>query len=106
MRFYGKIGFRHQGETFAHSGIWEDTVIEKYYYGDIQKMSIRDQANNDSINNNVVLSHQVTIVADPFVTQNYQDILYAEIEGAKWRVTYVENVPPRLRLTIGGKYNG
>lgn len=106
MKFSGKIGFGILTETYEHSGIWQDTITERVYYGDFIKMSLRDQVNRDSVNDNVVLSHQVTVVADPFITQNYHNIRYVEVEGAKWKVTYVENLPPRLRLTLGEVYNG
>ena len=106
MKFSGKVGFGVCAETEEHSGVWVDTITEKTYYGDVIKASIRSQINPDSINDNLVLSHQVTIIADPYATQHYQDIRYVEVEGAKWKVTYVEIQYPRLRLTLGGVYNG
>lgn len=106
MKFYGKIGFGTVAETEAHSGIWQDTIVEHYYYGDFVKASKRDRENMDSVNDNIVLSHQITVLADAFISQNYQDIRYVEVEGAKWKVTYVEIQPPRLRLTLGGVWNG
>ena len=106
MKFSGIIGFGITAETEEHSGVWDDTIVERKYYGDIQKASFRGQVNPDSINDNIVLSHQLTVIADPFLTQNYQNIRYVEVEGAKWKVTYVEIQHPRLRLTLGGAYNG
>lgn len=106
MKFCGKIGFGITGETEPHSGIWVDDIVERTYYGDFSKVSKRDQPQQDSINDNLVLSHQVSVIADPFISQNYQNIKYVEIEGAKWKVTYVEILHPRLKLTIGGIYNG
>lgn len=104
MKFYGKIGFGICAETAEHSGIWEDTITERYYYGDFIKASKRDQANADSVNDNLVLTHQLTVICDPFLTGNYQNIRYVEVEGAKWKVSYVEIKPPRLQLTLGGAY--
>lgn len=106
MKFAGKIGFGICAETEEHSGVWVDTIVEKTYYGDFVKASYRTQTAQDTINDNLVLSHQITIIADPYATQHYQDICYVEVEGAKWKVTYVEIQYPRLRLTLGGVYNG
>ena len=106
MKIACKVGFATCEETEEHSGIWVNTVKDKTYYGDFVKASYRPQINPDSINDNLVLSHQVTIIADPYATEHYQDICYVEVEGAKWKVTYVEIQYPRLRLTLGGVYNG
>ena len=52
------------------------------------------------------ISNEITILADAYAFQNYQNIRYAEVMGARWKVNYVEVQYPRLRLTLGGVYNG
>lgn len=106
MKFCGNIGFGIQEETFPHSGIYIDSIVERKYYGDFIRASKRENANQDTVNDNLSLSHQVDIVADAFLYNNYQNIKYAEVEGAKWKVTYVEIRHPRLRISFGGVWNG
>ena len=103
-RYYGIIGYAEQIETSP--GVWDDSVSERVYSGDVIRNSSRWSANQSSINDNLDISNQLSIVADPFAEMNFHKIKYAEFMGAKWKVINVEVQRPRLILTLGGEYNG
>lgn len=105
MKYCGMIGYGESVETEPHSGIWEDVIIERKCKGDLVRNSRRIQ-NGESVNDNITISNEVYIMADAYALNNYQNIRYAEVRGARWKVNYVEVVHPRLRLTLGGVYNG
>ncbi|MBO7449339.1 MAG: hypothetical protein J6U54_03130 [Clostridiales bacterium] len=105
MKYYGKIGYGVIAETQPHSGVWEDTIIERAHKGELTRNSRRIQ-NGEDVNDNITISNEITIIADPYALQNYMNIRYAEVRGARWKVNYVEVLHPRLKLTLGGVYNG
>lgn len=102
-KFAGKIGFTNTIETSP--GIWSNNVIEKTYVGDVFKTSLRYQ-NDSQINDDVILSKRISIIADVFVNNNIQSIKYVTFMGAKWAVTEFDVEYPRIILTLGGVYNG
>ena len=100
-KYYGLIGFEVNVETSP--GVWEG-FVEKPYRGDLQKLMNRSPEINQR-NENISLSNQVSIVADPFALNNFSTIRYIEYLGTKWEVMSVEVYYPRLLLHIGGVYN-
>lgn len=102
-KWYGKIGYAVTAET--EPGIWEPSIIEKNYFGDMIS-DRRKRQNSGDINDNISLANVISILADPFAYQNCSDIAYVEIMGTKWKVSDIEVQYPRLTLTIGGVYNG
>lgn len=103
-RYYGVIGYSDTVET--RPGIWEPTIVERTYYGDVQKVSKRNQAGNDKINNDINVNNQISIVADAYAYEHFYAIKYAKWMGTAWTVTDVEVQRPRLILSIGGVYDG
>ena len=102
-KWFGKIGYAIQKES--EPGIWEDEIVERDYYGDLLTDNRKRQTNNNVLDE-ITLSNMVSIIADPFAYNNCSRIAYAEIMGARWKISEVEVKPPRLNLTIGGVYNG
>ena len=103
-KWFGKIGYSISEET--EPGVWEPTIVEREYYGDVTSNRINRQ-NSGEVNDNINLSNVISIVADPFAYQNCSNMIYVEIMGAKWKVTDIDPTQrPRLILTIGGVYNG
>lgn len=102
-KWFGKIGYAITGET--EPGLWEDTIVEREYFGDMTSDRRKRQASNE-VNDNLNLANVISIVADPFAYTNCSNIAYVEIMGAKWKVTDIEVQRPRLILTIGGVWNG
>lgn len=101
-KFYGEIGFGTSIETLP--GVYEDQVTTRNYYGDLIKNTRRLQSSG-SVNDDVNISNQISIVADPYANENFYAMRYVKFMGAKWKISDVEVQYPRLILTIGGVYN-
>lgn len=101
-KWFGKIGYATTAET--RPGVWEESIVEREYYGDIIRNSRRLQS-GDKVNDDLNISNQLSIVSDPYANENFHAMRYAEFMGAKWKVTDVEVQYPRLLLTLGGVYN-
>ena len=102
-KWFGKIGYAITSET--ESGIWEPTIVEKEYYGDLTT-DRRKRQNSGEVNDNLNLANVISIIADPFAIQNCSYMAYAEVMGARWKISDIEVQYPRLILTVGGVYNG
>lgn len=101
-KYYGKIGFSVMTEP--KPGISKETIEERSYYGDVTRVARRLQS-ADKVNDDIVLTHDVSIVADPFAYNNFQSIRYLTYLDNKWKVSNVEVVYPRLVMSLGGLYN-
>ena len=102
-KWYGKIGFATTVE--AQPGVWVEDITERPYYGDILRNTRRLQSSS-SVNDNVTINNEFSIVADPFANQNFYAMRYIEFMGTRWKINSVEVKYPRLILSIGGVYNG
>jgi len=104
-KFYGTIGYVHTEESETQPGVWDEIVTERSYFGDILRNTRRLQT-ADKINDNINVSNELSIIADPYAYENFHSMKYVEFMGAKWKITSVEVRYPRLLLTIGDVYNG
>lgn len=102
-RFYGVVGFANTVET--KPGVYEEQITERSYYGNVIR-NIRRLQTADQVNDNVNVVNEISIVADPYANENFHAIRYVEFMGTAWKVPNVEVQPPRLILTLGGRYNG
>ena len=102
-KFYGNIGFAETVET--EPGVWVEEMTVRPYYGDLVR-NTRRLENSGGVNDNVNISNDISIIADPYANHNFHSIRYIEFMGAKWKVSNIEVQHPRLILTIGGVYNG
>ncbi len=102
-KYFGKVGYSVTQETVP--GVWEESVTERSYYGDLIKNTRRYQS-ADKVNDDLSISNEISILADPYAYENFHSMKYVEFMGAKWKVTNVEVQYPRLILTVGGVYNG
>jgi hypothetical protein len=102
-KFYGPIGYAVTVETAP--GVWTERIVERNYYGDVIRNTRRLESSGN-LNDNINISNEISIVADPFANENFHTMRYVEFMGAKWKITCVEVKYPRLVLTVGGLYNG
>ena len=102
-KFYGVIGYAVTEET--EPGIYEERIIEKEHFGDVVR-NTRRLSNAAKVNDDITISNQISIVADPFANNNFHSMRYVSFMGSKWKVVEVEVQYPRLILTLGGVYNG
>lgn len=103
MKFYGPVGFIDIVEK--RPGVKVSEPVERNYSGDILRRSFRSE-HGESVNDSVVASQQVSIVADPYARNHAGTIKYVKWMGTAWKVTEVSVQYPRLILTLGGAYNG
>lgn len=102
-KFFGVIGF-NAGTVETSPGVWEQQIVEHQYYGDLIRNSRRLQS-TDQLNDDINISNEISIVADPYANANFHSMLYVEFMGAKWKITNVEVRYPRLILSLGGVWN-
>ena len=103
-KFYGEIGYVDMLES--RPGVYEERITERLYSGDILRNSSRWSTNPDSVNDNMTINSQISILADPFAYKNFHSMKYVKYMDTSWKITSVEVQYPRLILTIGGLYNG
>lgn len=101
-RWCGVIGYAETLEI--EPGVWSEEFTERKYYGDLLRNSRRLQG-SQQINDDINISNQISILADPYAVQHFHAIRYAELFGTKWKVSSVEVQYPRLILELGGIYN-
>lgn len=104
-RFSGVIGYGETVENPSEPGVWETRITERHYYGDVLRNTRRTEGSQDGINDNINVSNQISIVADPYAREHFFNIKYVVWQNSKWKVSEVEVLRPRLLLTIGGLYN-
>lgn len=104
-RFYGEVGFGESVEDPSGSGIWVDQITEHNYQGDVIRNSQRLATTGD-VNEGLILANTISIVADQYAVERFQDIKYVRWAGALWTVTSVVVQSPRLILYLGSIYNG
>lgn len=100
MKWFGRIGFTCESENTY--GIVTNPVIERQYFGDVLQNYKRDL--NNQVNTNFNVSNRISVVADPFASENFHRIAYITFMGAKWRVHSVDVQWPRLILDLGDVY--
>ena len=101
-RWCGVIGYAETLEI--EPGVWSEEFTERKYYGDLLRNSRRIQG-SQQVNDDITISNQISILADPYAVQHFHAIRYAELFGTKWKVSSVEVQYPRLILELGGIYN-
>lgn len=102
-KFYGVIGFAETEET--EPGVWEEKIVEHSYYGDVIRNIRKLQTSSNSVNDNIVISNEISIVADPYAEQNIYAMRYVVFKGNKWKIESADVNYPRITLSIGGVYN-
>ena len=89
-KFYGPVGYAVTEEVSP--GKWVENITERLYYG-------------DKVNDDINISNEISIVADPYAMENFHLMRYVGFMGSKWKVTSVDVQFPRLILSVGGVYN-
>lgn len=102
-RWCGMIGYGIARDNT--NGVWDLEVVERPYYGDTTRIMSSVQR-GDSLNDDIELRNDVSIVADAYAYQNFASMRYVTIMGVRWKVKSVEVERPRLLISIGGVYNG
>ena len=101
-KWFGVIGYAETKETVP--GVWKEQITERKYYGDLLRNNRRLQTANQ-VNDDINISNEISIVADPYANENFHSMRYAEFGGTKWKISNVDVQYPRLTLSLGGVYN-
>lgn len=104
-RFFGAVGFASTTQNPPGSGVWEEVITEKPYFGDVIK-DTRKMSDGQSVNTDITVQNSIEIVADGYANENISAIRFVEWAGAVWTVTNVEVRRPRLLLRLGEVWNG
>lgn len=102
-KFFGKVGFAESVETSP--GVWEETIVERDYYGDILRRAIRWDA-TEYVNDTLRVTNRINIVADDFALKHFSTMRYVTMNGVKWKISTIEVSRPRLVLELGEVWNG
>jgi len=102
-RFSGNIGYASQVEKAVD--VWEDGLIERSYFGEINKDAKRWYT-GDAVHDKLKIVNKISVVADSYANNNFENIRYVKLKGKLLDVIDVEIAYPRLILTLGGTYNG
>ena len=105
-RFFGMVGYGVSEDR--GNGIWELSIVERPYYGDVTRNTKQTNAQTNTTNDDINVNNTISIVSDTYAIQNFSAIRYVTWMGTRWKVTGVEVDPdrPRLNLSVGGVYNG
>lgn len=104
-KFYGAVGFTETVEEPEGSDIWVQKETVQYYAGDLVRNQ-RRWNNGESVNSNVEITNEVSLLMDDFLQDKLGFVKWVECMNAKWKVQSVSLEYPRVRLTLGGVYNG
>lgn len=107
-KFAGIIGFLTTEEK--EPGIFVPVPREVSCKGEILRNNVKREGPSDSINDNINISNQISIVASPYTKQHIYEMKYLKFTfpnlGGVWKVTDAEIKEPRIILTLGGVYSG
>lgn len=103
-RFSGVFGYGVQTEV--SNGVWEDTIVERSYQGDVVQVAKWDRENNTTVNDDLMVNQTVSIVISDNATGNFLDIRYVRWSGVLWKPKSVEVQHPRLLVRLGEPYHG
>jgi hypothetical protein len=103
-KFYGVIGYA-EGTVETDPGVWEDSLVEFTYSGDVIRNTRRLQ-DGSYVNDDITVDNSISIVADAYANNHIFAMRYISWAGTLWIVSNVEVQSPRLILRLGGVYNG
>ena len=102
-KFYGQLGFVTTVETSP--GIWEEQEVVRSVYGVVNRNQRRWQTNQDR-NDDILVSNEISILANDFILENLGAMKWVEWMNSKWKINSIELEHPRVKITIGGVWNG
>ena len=102
-RYHGVIGIKGPPIETA-PGIWESKIVEHTVVGDILLKPSR-WSGQELSQDKITANHILSLFASESMAY-YADIVYIVWQGQKWVVTKVEYLRPRVKLTLGGLYDG
>lgn len=102
-KYHGAIGYAIQTETAPD--VWEPVIVERICKGDWFRKQERRQPSGE-VNENINIDNELSVVADPYMYDNLEYIVYVTYMGTKWKVQSFMINRPRIVLQLGGVWTG
>lgn len=102
-RFHGMIGYGIM--TKGGTGIVDEEIVEREYYGDVNRHSRQNQT-GEGINDEINVANEISILADDYAFEHAGEFKYVLWGKTRWKIKNFEVARPRLILQLGGVYNG
>lgn len=103
-KFYGNIGFARTEEV--SKDVWDPLETKRPYCGELVRNQRRWENGAESVNENLTVSNEISILADKFAMEHLNAMKWVEFGGGKWKINSVTINYPRIVLTVGEVYNG
>lgn len=103
VKYFGNIGYSTVSEI--RPGVVEDVITERPYYGDILRLQRRDDV-TENLHSDILIRNEFSIMADAFAHEHFFEMKYITWQNVRWQISDIEVEYPRLRVRIGGIYNG
>lgn len=103
-RFYGAVGFEILEET--RPGIYTPTYRERNYKGDVVK-SNRKWSPSESVNDNLDINNDISIISDSFALSNFGVMRYVRWMEQVFSIksAMIDTERHRITLNLGGIFN-
>ena len=103
MKFFGRIGFEETKETLP--GVWEADLVFRNYIGNVTRNQRRWETQKDTINDNLNISNEISVLADDYMLENLGTMKCVEFGGCLWKISWINVQRPRVILTLSERYN-
>lgn len=103
-KFVGNVGFA-EVNVETSPGVFEDTIVEKKFYGDIVQ-DTRRFLDGSTIVDSLQIDNTISILTNAYANVHRNAMRYVVIDGVRWEIASIEIRRPRLLLRLGGVYNG
>lgn len=104
-RFHGMVGYGETVENPPDSGNYEEVIVEREYFGNVDEFS-RRLSSSDKVISDLSVGNVISVVADAYSYEHFHSMKYVTWAGVRWIVDEVRVQRPRLILRLGGVYNG
>lgn len=104
-KWSGRIAYKTEEPVEIEPGIYEYSSVEYKAKGTIDPVRVVNQNDSKSPNTNMVLNNRIVIVANAFSLKNIHNMLYATIQGVKWRISSATVVGNKIQLNLSEVYH-
>lgn len=102
-KMFTEIGYSETVKTAK--GIFKETIVERSYAVEVTRLSKRWESSGYE-NDNLNVNNEFSVLADPYAIEHFHGLRYIMLWGQPWKIESVTVEYPRLKLTVGGVYNG
>lgn len=108
MKYVGEIGYYNEG--VLKDGVYTKEVLKVKIKGDMDELRIDkvSPSENNQQYENTSFNNFISFIPNGLIRQKIKsgDLAYITLDGFKWKISSISYNRPRVKLTIGGLYNG